>query len=59
MARRFGLKLFTDHLPRIIRPQPPARIDNTQMTESPSPSDYWAMDCATNPWRKGCRTYDV
>ena len=33
MARRFGLKLFTDHLPRIIRPQPPARIDNTPMTE--------------------------
>ena len=26
---------------------------------STSPLDYWAVDCAVNPWRKGCKDFDV
>ena len=57
---RFSLNLITEHLPRIGRrhtapvadPRASAPVNNP-------PQDYWAVDCAINPWRKGCKDFDV
>lgn len=58
MMARFGLKLITDHLPRIGRKRPGVVPGETMESQHSPKKDYWAMDCAANPWRKGCRTYD-
>ncbi len=58
MMARFGLKLITDHLPRIGRKRPVVVPGERMESQSSTKRDYWAMDCAANPWRKGCRTYD-
>ena len=55
---RFGLKIITDHLPRIGRKRQFVLTNDTTETQNSPKTDYWAMDCAANPWRKGCRTYD-
>ena len=58
MMARFGLKMITDHLPRIGRQRSVVPAVPTQESQNAPKMDYWAMDCAANPWRKGCRTYD-
>ena len=56
---RFGLKLLTEHLPRVMRRRPMPTITPSPETEEDSKPNYWMQDCALHPWRKGCRTYDV
>ena len=58
MMARFGLKMITDHLPRIGRKRTVVLPSDATETQNIPKPDYWAMDCAANPWRKGCRTYD-
>ena len=58
MMARFGLKLIKDHLPSIGRSRPVVVPGDSKESQSSPKKDYWAMDCAANPWRKGCRTYD-
>ena len=58
MMARFGLKMITDHLPGIGRRRTVVPAVPTQESQNAQKTDYWAMDCAANPWRKGCRTYD-
>jgi hypothetical protein len=50
--------MITDHLPRIGRKRPVVLPSDATETQNIPKPDYWAMDCAANPWRKGCRTYD-
>jgi hypothetical protein len=57
---RFNLSLITDHLPRIGRRRTaPVADPRTSAPVNQPPLDYWAMDCATHPWRKGCKDFDV
>lgn len=56
---RFGLKLITEHLPRVMRRQPVPPTPPTPQTGNNDKPSYWMEDCALHPWRKGCRTYDV
>ena len=57
---RFNLNLITDHLPRIGRRRTaPVANPGTSTPVSKPPLDYWAVDCAVNPWRKGCKDFDV
>jgi len=57
---RFNLNLITDHLPRIGRRRPATMTaPRTSSTKDNPPQDYWAIDCSINPWRKGCKDFDV
>ena len=57
---RFSLNLITEHLPRIGRRRTaPVADDRASAPVNNPPQDYWAVDCAINPWRKGCKDFDV
>lgn len=57
---RSPLKLIVDHLPRIGRRRSAAIVEPTPSVPAADPrTSYWANDCATHPWRAGCRSYDL
>ncbi len=55
MMARFELKMIIDHLPRIERKRTEVVPSETTESQSSSKTDYWAIDCAANPSRNGCR----